>query len=170
MLSGFCKGTLQFFKFPLLPLSFSFSCIQTVQLFLAVAVFQFLLLLFFLPDTADGCEGILVTETSGHLIHLVSGFLGIGLGKFHVDTVCSYRSGSLLTAGESLHHKVYQCAQRNEYDQRKDILGLFEINLNHGLSLFLMDLTIFSSCRYLRMILKESSRLFTGMAIMESSS
>ncbi|MDF1511831.1 hypothetical protein PZE06_27600, partial [Robertmurraya sp. DFI.2.37] len=61
-------------------------------------------------------------------------------------------------------------AQRNEYDQRKDILGLFEINLNHGLSLFLMDLTIFSSCRYLRMIRKESSRLFTGMAIMESSS
>lgn len=56
MLSGFCKRTLQFFKLLLLPLSFSFSCIQTVQFLLAVAVFQFLLLLFFLPDTADSRE------------------------------------------------------------------------------------------------------------------
>ena len=64
MLFLILQGNAPVLQVPLLPLSFSFSCIKTVQFLLAVPVFQFLLLLFFFSDTADGCEGILVTETS----------------------------------------------------------------------------------------------------------
>ena len=107
---------------------------------------QLFLVLVLFTNATDGSKGILVPEPPCHLIHLVSGFLGIGFGKLHIDAVGSHHVLRRATAPESLHHKVYQGAQRDEDDQRKDILGLFEIDFNHGLSLFLRDLTICSSC------------------------
>ena len=45
--------------------------------------------------------------------------------------------GGILAASEGLHHEVHQRTQGNEYHQREDVLGLFEIDFSdHGWSLF----------------------------------
>lgn len=50
-------------------------------------MFQFLGVSLLFSESANGGESVLVTEASGHLIHLVSGFLGICLRQLGVDAV-----------------------------------------------------------------------------------
>ena len=134
---GLSQRPFQFLHFPLLTEPFRFRRIQSVQFLLAVAVLQLLVRLFFLADAAHGSKGILVPETSGHLIHLVSGFLRIGLRQLRVDAVGGNRLLGIFTAPERLHHEVHQGTQGDEHHQREDVLGLFEIDFSdHGWSLF----------------------------------
>ena len=143
---GLSQRPFQLLHFPLLTEPFRFRRIQSVQFLLAVAVLQLLVRLFFLADAAHGSKGILVPETSGHLIHLVSGFLRLRFGKLRIDAVGGYRLFRFTAAPEGLHHKIHQGAQWDEHHQRKDVLGLFEVNFHHGLSLFFSDWTMCSSC------------------------
>ena len=93
---------------------------------------QFFVFHLLLAKGSDGGKGILVTEAPGHFIHLVTGFFRPGFRQFHIDAVGGDFLFFILASPEGLHHKVYQGAKRYEDDQRKDILGLFEIYFNHG--------------------------------------
>ena len=98
---------------------------------------QFLGFLLFFSDGTNGGKGILVPEAARHLIHLVSGFLRIGLRQFRIDTVGGNRLLGILAAPKRLHHEIHQGTQGNEHHQREDVLGLFEIDFSdHGWSLF----------------------------------
>ena len=127
----------QFLHFPLLTDAFRFRCIQFVEFVFAVAVLQFFGFLLFFSDGTDSGEGIFVPETARHLIHLVSGFLRIGLRQLRIDAVGGNRLPVIFAAPERMHHEVHQGTQGNEHHQREDVLGLFEIDFsNHGWSLF----------------------------------
>lgn len=137
MSSGFGQRPFQFLHFLLLTDAFRFRCIQLVEFVFAVAVLQFFGFFLFFSDGTDGGKGILVPETARHLIHLVSGFLRIGLRQFRIDAVGGNRLLGIFAAPERLHHKVHQGTQGNEHHQREDVLGLFEIDFSdHGWSLF----------------------------------
>ena len=137
MSSGLGQRPFQFLHFLLLTDAFRFRSIQLVEFLLAVAVLQFFGFLLFFSDGTDGGKGILVPETARHLIHLVSGFLRVGLRQLRIDAVGGNRLLGIFAAPECLHHEVHQRTQGNEHHQREDVLGLFEIDFsNHGWSLF----------------------------------
>ena len=58
-------------------------------------------------DGTDGGKSVLVTETPGHLGHLVAGFLRIGLRQFHVDAVGGHCLPRVTASPKSLHHEVH---------------------------------------------------------------
>lgn len=93
---------------------------------------ELLVFLLILTNAAHCGKGILVIEATRHLEQFAAGLLGLGFGESGVDAVCRHLLLLIVTtAGEGLHDKVYQTAQRYEYHHRKNIFGVFEIDFSH---------------------------------------
>ena len=126
---------------------------------------KFLLLI---AEGTDGGIGTVLTETPAHLRHLIRHLPVLRLRKGHVDVVRHNALLGILILTKEVADGISEEYQRQEDDQRQDILRLFEINLFHAY-LFSKLSTIISSCLCLIRIWRESSCVLSGILMRESS-
>ena len=156
MLSGLSQATLQIFQFLLLGLTLGILRVDAVQLMLLIASLRAVKLFLLVAEGTDGRIGTVLTETLSHLRHLIRHFPVLGIRKRHVDVVSHNTLLAVILLSEEIGDRISEECQRQEDDQRQDILRLFKINLFHAYLLSKLS-TIISSCLCLMRIWRESS-------------
>ena len=167
MLAGLRKATLQVLQFLLLGLTLGILRIDAVQLMLLITGLSTVKLFLLTAEGTDGSIGTVLTEPPCHLRHLIRHLSVLRIRKGHVDVV-RHHAFLLLILPEEIGYRISEEHQRQEDDQRQDILRLFEINLFHAY-LFSKLSTIISSCLCLIRIWRESSCVLSGILMRESS-
>ena len=132
MLAGLCKATLHILDGLLPCLSRRIVCINGVKLTFIIATLGTVKHFLFLTYTADSSIGSVFTETLAHLTHLVTQSLVTGIRERHVNAVGDNSLTGCITTAECLGDKIRQGNQRDEYNQWKDVLRLFEIDFLHN--------------------------------------
>ena len=168
MLTRLCKTAFQVLQFLLLGLTLGILRIDAVQLMLLIPSLSTVKLFLLAAEGTDGGIGTVLTEPSAHLRHLIRHLTVPGIRKGHIDIVCNNALLGILILTKEVADGISEEYQRQEDDQRQDILRLFEINLFHAY-LFSKFSTIISSCLCLISICRESSCVLSGILMSESS-
>jgi len=155
---------------PSVSYTFGVLCVNVVEFTLGIAGHRTVGCFLVIAQGTDGGIGTILGEMLVHFVQLTADPLIPGIRQRHVDVVRHHTLLWFIFAVRKLGYLICQEYDGKQDDQRKDVLGLFQIQFLHLCCPFSKLFTISSSCLYLLTIIRESSCVLGDRLTRESSS